>query len=197
MSVSLKKGQKVSLTKSALKLDQCFVGLGWDTGKYKGRYDFDLDVSVFMVGKNGRVKDTDFIFYFNKEHESGAVTHCGDNRTGDGDGDDEQVLLNLKKVPKNIEELVVVVTIYDGPKRGQNFGQVENAYIRLVNGDVNNEKTQDEIIRYNLEQDFSFSNSVVFCSIFMENGEWQFKALGEGSMDELGDICSKYGIEIE
>lgn len=197
MSVSLKKGQKISLTKSALKLDKCFVGLGWDTGKYKGRYDFDLDVSVFMVGKNGRVKDDDFIFYFNQKHKSGSVTHCGDNRTGDGDGDDEQVLLNLKKVPDNIEELVVVVTIYDGPKRGQNFGQVENAYIRLVNGDINDESTQDEVVRYNLEQDFSFSNSVIFCSIFRENGEWQFKALGDGSMDELGDICSKYGIETE
>ena len=136
MAIQLKKGQKIDLTKGNPGLKHIKLGLGWDTNVFDGGEDFDLDVSLFMVGKSGRVEnDEDFIFYNNLKHPSGAVEHLGDNRTGDGDGDDEEILVDFSKMPNTIEKIAVTVTIYEAKERRQNFGQVNNSYVRVVNSD--------------------------------------------------------------
>ena len=151
MAVSLKKGQKVDLTKTNPGLKEVLIGLGWDTNKYDGGKDFDLDSSVFMLGANGKVaSDDDFVFYGNLKHKSGAVEHMGDNLTGAGEGDDEQIKIDLSKVPADVEKIDFTVTIYEAEERKQNFGQVENAFIRVVNS-----ATGEELIRYDLGEDFS------------------------------------------
>ena len=151
MAVSLAKGQKVDLTKTNPGLKEVLIGLGWDTNKYDGGKDFDLDASVFMLGANGKVRsDADFVFYGNLKHESGSVEHMGDNLTGAGDGDDEEIKVFLDKVPADVEKIDFTVTIYEAEQRKQNFGQVENAFIRVVN-----KATNEELIRYDLGEDFS------------------------------------------
>jgi stress response protein SCP2 len=148
MAINLMKGQKVDLTKGNPGLRNLLVGLGWDTNKYTGGSDFDLDASVFMLGANGKVRSNlDFIYYGNLKHNSGSVEHMGDNLTGGGDGDDEQIKVNLASVPSDVEKITVAVTIYDADNRRQNFGQVSNAYIRIVD-----ESTRSEVMRFNLEK---------------------------------------------
>ncbi|SHK30299.1 TerD family protein [Tepidibacter formicigenes] len=192
MAVSLKKGQKVDLTKTNPGLNNILVGLGWDVNKYDGGYDFDLDSAVFLLTESGKVNnDSDFIFYNNLKHESGSVTHLGDNRTGDGEGDDEQVKIELNKVPANIHKIDFTVTIHDAIERAQNFGQVSNAYIRVVN-----EETNEELIRYDLGEDFSIENAIVVGELYRHNGEWKFNAIGSGFEGGLAALCNNFGINI-
>lgn len=193
MSINLSKGQRVDLTKGNPNLTNIMAGLGWDVNAFDSGADFDLDASAFMVGKNGRCPtEKEFIFYGNLVHDSGAVTHMGDNLTGEGEGDDEQIEIDLSKVPSNIEKIAITVTIYDADKRRQNFGQVSNAYIRLVD-----ETTGAEIIRYDLGEDFSIETAVVVGELYRNNGEWKFNAIGSGFQGGLAALCGHYGIEVE
>ena len=191
MAISLTKGQKVDLTKNNPGLKNVLVGLGWDINRFDSGSDFDLDASAFLVQENGKVSgDQDFIFYSNLEHPSGAVVHLGDNRTGAGDGDDEQITVDLSKVPENIARIAFTVTIYDAESRRQNFGQVANAFIRLVNAD-----TDEEIVRYDLGEDFSIETAMVVGELYRHNGEWKFNAIGSGYQGGLAALCANYGID--
>lgn len=195
MSINLSKGQKISLSKEDPSLSKIVVGLGWDTNKYSGGYDFDLDASCFELGANDKVtKDTDFIFYKNLDSTDGAIHHTGDDRTGGNseDGDDEQIIVDLTKVPDNIQKIAFTATIYDADKRNQNFGQVSNAYVRLAN-----ESTGAEVVRYNLGEDFSIETAIVICEVYKYNGEWKFNAVGAGFSGGLAALCKNYGIDAE
>ena len=189
MPINLSKGQKVNLSKAAPGLKHILVGLGWDTNRYDGGADFDLDASAFITDASGKCEsDKDFIFYGNKEHPSGAVKHMGDNRTGDGEGDDEQIFVDLSAVPANIDKIAVTVTIYDADKRRQNFGQVSNSYCRIVN-----DETGEEIVRYDLGEDYSIETSMVVGELYRNNGEWKFNAIGQGTNDPgLGELVNRY-----
>lgn len=192
MAVNLKKGQKVDLTKTNPGLSKIIAGLGWDTNKYDGGQDFDLDTAAFVVGEDGKAtSDNDFVFYNNLNHSSGAVTHLGDNRTGEGEGDDEQIKLDLDKVPSNIQKIAFTVTIHDGEARGQNFGQISNAFIRIFN-----EATNEELIRYDLSEDYSIETAVVVAELYRHNGEWKFAAVGSGFEGGLGALCGNFGISL-
>ncbi|MFU0825596.1 TerD family protein [Clostridium sp.] len=192
MGIVLKKGQKIDLTKGNPSLTKITVGLGWDTNAYDGGYDFDLDASVFMVGKSGRVEnDEDFIFYNNLRHPSGSVEHTGDNRTGEGDGDDEAIKVDLKKIPDYIDKIAFTVTIYDAKARNQNFGQVSNSYVRVVD-----ENNGSEVLRYDLGEDFSIETAIVVCEIYRYNGEWKFNAIGSGFEGGLEALCKNYGLNV-
>lgn len=191
MPISLQKGQKVDLTKGNPSLKKIMVGLGWDVNQYDGQADFDLDASAFLLGENGKViVPEDFIFYSNLKHKSGAVEHMGDNLTGEGDGDDEQIKVDLTKIPENISKVAFTVTIYDSDVRRQNFGQVSNAYIRIVD-----EVTDQELIRYDLGEDFSIETAVVVGEIYKHNGDWKFNAIGSGFQGGLAALCANYGVE--
>ena len=192
MAVSLRKGQKVDLTKGNPSLKKILIGLGWDTNKYDGGFDFDLDAAAFLLGANGKVNsDDDFIFYNNLKHISGSVEHMGDNLTGEGEGDDEEIKIDLEKVPANVEKIDFTVTIYDAEKRRQTFGQVSNAYIRVVD-DV----TQQELIRYDLGEDFSVETAVVVGEIYRHKGEWKFNAIGSGWSGGLAALGKNYGVNV-
>ena len=192
MAIQLKKGQKIDLTKGNPGLKHIRLGLGWDTNMFDGGDDFDLDVSLFMVGKSGKVEqDEDFIFYNNLKHPSEAVEHLGDNRTGDGDGDDEEMLVDFSKMPDRIEKIAVTVTIYEAKERRQNFGQVNNSYVRLLNSD-----NDEELLRYDLGEDFSIETAVVVCEIYKNNGEWKFSAEGAGFEGGLEALCKQYGLNV-
>ena len=192
MPINLSKGQKVDLTKGNPGLKNVMVGLGWDVNAFDSGADFDLDAAAFMVDSNGKCPtEKEFVFYGNLEHPSGAIKHMGDNRTGDGEGDDEQIEVNLADIPANIEKIAFTATIYDAETRRQNFGQVSNAYIRLVNVETN-----EEIIRYDLGEDFSIETTVVVGEIYRHNGEWKFNAIGSGFQGGLAALCGHYGIEV-
>ena len=192
MTVSLQKGQKVDLTKSNPGLAKILVGLGWDTNKYDGGADFDLDAAAFLLGSNGKVtSDGDFVFYNNLKHASGAVEHMGDNLTGDGEGDDEQIKIELGKIPANIEKIDFTVTIHEAEARKQNFGQVSNAFIRIVD-DGNNQ----ELIRYDLGEDFSVETAVVVGELYRNNGEWKFNAIGSGFSGGLAALGRNFGVNV-
>ncbi|MBR2215830.1 MAG: TerD family protein [Selenomonadaceae bacterium] len=192
MAVSLQKGQKVDLTKSNPGLAKILVGLGWDTNKYDGGADFDLDAAAFLLGSNGKVtSDGDFVFYNNLKHASGAVEHMGDNLTGDGEGDDEQIKIELGKIPANIEKIDFTVTIHEAEARKQNFGQVSNAFIRIVD-DGNNQ----ELIRYDLGEDFSVETAVVVGELYRNNGEWKFNAIGSGFSGGLAALGRNFGVNV-
>lgn len=192
MAVSLKKGQKVDLTKTNPGLKEILIGLGWDTNKYDGGSEFDLDTAAFMLGGNGKVaSDGDFVFYGNLKHASGSVEHLGDNLTGAGEGDDEQIKIDLSKVPESVEKIDFTVTIYEAEERKQNFGQVENAFIRVVNT-ANNE----ELIRYDLGEDFSVETAVVIGELYRNKGEWKFNAIGSGFSGGLAALCNNFGVNV-
>ena len=192
MAITLSKGQKVSLTKVNPGLKNIVVGLGWDTNKYDGGFDFDLDSAAFLLGENDKVNsDSDFIFYNNLKHSSGAVQHLGDNLTGEGDGDDEQVKLDLSLVPQNVNKIAFTVTIHEAQERRQNFGQVNNSYVRVVNADTN-----QELLKYELGEDFSIETAVVVCEIYRHNGEWKFNALGSGFEGGLEALCKNFGVNV-
>ena len=192
MAVSLKKGQKVDLTKTNPGLKEILIGLGWDTNKYDGGSAFDLDAAAFLLGANGKVNgDGDFIFYGNLKHASGSTEHLGDNLTGAGEGDDEQIKIDLSKVPDNIEKIDFTVTIYEADERKQNFGQVENAFIRVVNM-----ATNEELIRYDLGEDFSVETAVVIGELYRNKGEWKFNAIGSGFSGGLAALCNNFGVNV-
>ena len=192
MAVSLSKGQKVDLTKGNPGLSKIIVGLGWDTNKYDGGADFDLDAAAFLLAANGKVaSDSDFVFYGNLKHSSGGVEHMGDNLTGEGDGDDEQIKVNLAAVPASVDKIVFTVTIYEAESRKQNFGQVSNAYIRIVD-----ETANAELIRYDLGEDFSVETAVVVGELYRNNGEWKFNAIGSGFQGGLKALCQNYGVNV-
>jgi tellurium resistance protein TerD len=191
VAISLSKGQKIDLTKGNAGLSKINVGLGWDTNKYDGGADFDLDASAFLLGANGKVtKDEDFVFYKAKLHPSGSV-ECGpDNQTGEGEGDDEHIDVDLSMVPPVYQKIAFVATIYDSEARKQNFGQVNNAYIRIVNA-VNGV----EIMRYDLAEEFSTETAVIVAELFRDDAEWKFQAIGNGLKGGLMAVCSKFGID--
>lgn len=190
MTVSLKKGQKVDLTKGNAGLKNIVIGLGWDTNKYDGDKDFDLDAAAFLTTGSGKVSsDADFIFFNNLAHASGGVTHLGDNLTGEGDGDDEQVKLELAKIPAEYEKVSFTVTIFEGEERSQNFGQISNAFIRVID-----ESNGEELLRYDLSEDYSIETAVVVGELYRHNGEWKFAAIGAGFEGGLGALCSNFGI---
>ena len=192
MAVSLKKGQKVELTKGNPNLKKVLIGLGWDTNKYDGGFDFDLDAAAFLLGANGKVTtDTDFVFYNNLKHPSGAVEHMGDNLTGEGEGDDEEIKIDLSKVPQNIDKIDFTVTIYEATERKQSFGQVENAYIRVVD-----DLTGKELIRYDLGEDFSIETAVVVGQLYRHGADWKFNAIGSGFEGGLAALGKNYGVNV-
>ncbi|MGK0467832.1 TerD family protein [Clostridium sp.] len=192
MAISLKKGQKVDLTKTNPGLTNVIVGLGWDTNKYDGGAAFDLDAAAFLVGANGKVlSDNDFIFYNNPKDSSESVTHLGDNKTGEGEGDDEQIRIELNKVPASVEKINFTVTIHEAVERSQNFGQVSNAFIRILN-----ENSNEELIRYDLSEDYSIETAVVVAELYRNSGEWKFSAVGSGFEGGLNALCSNFGISV-
>ena len=192
MPINLSKGQKVSLTKGNPGLKNIMVGLGWDVNAFDTGADFDLDAAAFMLGSSGRCPtDKEFIFYGNLEHTTGAVKHMGDNLTGEGEGDDEQIEVKLTDVPANVERIAFTVTIYEAEARRQNFGQVSNAYIRIVDKDTN-----QELIHYDLGEDFSIETAIVVGELYKHNGEWKFNAIGSGFQGGLAALCGHFGIEV-
>ena len=191
MAISLTKGQNISLSKTDPSLKNVLVGLGWDARSTDGQ-DFDLDASVFMATENGKVpSDRHFIFYNQLVSPCGGVEHTGDNLTGDGDGDDESVIVRLDKVESNIKSLFITVTIHDAEARRQNFGQVSNAFVRIVNND-----TSEEIVRFDLSEDYSTETAMVFGEIYRHNGEWKFRAIGQGYKGGLYSLCQQYGVNV-
>lgn len=193
MPISLQKGQKVSLSKGNPGLSKVVVGLGWDVNQFDTGGDFDLDTAAFLLTDTGKVSgQQDFVFFGNIRHASGAVTHMGDNLTGAGDGDDEQITLELSMVPAEISKIAFTVTIYDAESRRQNFGQVNNAFIRMVD-----EGTGEELLRYDLGEDFSIETAVVFGELYRNNGEWKFNAIGSGYQGGLAALCANFGIDAQ
>lgn len=193
MAVNLKKGQRASIDNS-MKLAK--IGLGWDINRYDSGEDFDIDASVFLVGANGKVaSDSDFVFYGNLSARDGAVIHSGDNLTGEGDGDDEQITIDFTKIPEEIEKIVVAVTIYDGEGRKQNFGQISNAFCRLLRLKDEFDEGIEEL-RFDLEDEFSLETGIVFCELYKKNGEWKFNAVAAGYTGGLETICKTYGVNI-
>ena len=193
MPINLSKGQKVSLTKDNPSLKNIMVGLGWDVNAFDSGSDFDLDTAAFMVDDSGRCpSEKEFIFYGNLEHTSGSVKHMGDNLTGGGDGDDEQIMIDLSLIPQNISKIAFTVTIYDADNRRQNFGQVSNSFVRIVD-----QTTGQEMIRYDLGEDFSIETAIVVGELYRNGAEWKFNAIGSGFQGGLAALCGHYGIDAE
>lgn len=191
MGVSLSKGGNVSLSKEAPGLTAINIGLGWDTNTFSGG-EFDLDASAILVGANGKVvSDKHFVFFNNLTSPDGSVQHTGDNLTGEGDGDDEVIKADLNSIPAEVEKIVVVVSIYDADSRNQNFGAVRNAFIRVVN-----QNGGTEIARYDLTEDASVETAMVFGEVYRSNGEWKFKAVGQGYASGLVGIASDFGVNV-
>lgn len=191
MAISLTKGGNVNLSKEAPGIQQTTIGLGWNPRATDGQA-FDLDAIAFLVGENGKVRaDNDFIFFNNLKSSDGSVVHQGDNRTGEGDGDDEKLTVDLTKVPADVARVVFAATIYDGAGRNQNFGQVSNAYIRVVNN-----AGGSEIARYDLSEDGSTETAMIFGELYKNNGEWKFRAIGQGFGGGLGPLAASYGVAV-
>jgi stress response protein SCP2 len=202
MSISLQKGQKVSLSKESAGLTAVMVGLGWDEvrqtksggflssllGLGSKEADIDCDASAILL-QNGRLVDkSDVVYFANLNHKSGTVHHQGDNLTGAGEGDDEQILIDLSRIPEQYDRIVLVVNIFRATARNQHFGMVENAFIRLV--DVRNNK---EICKYNLTENYSGMTAMIFGEVYRHNGEWKFNAIGQGTTDpDLSGLCKRY-----
>lgn len=192
MGVTLRKGGNISLEKVAPGMTKILVGLGWDERSTDGT-DFDLDASLFLLKEDGKVReDSDFIFYGNLTSGCGSVAHQGDNRTGEGEGDDEAVKIDLAKVPADVNKISIVITIHEAQKRNQNFGQVANAFIRVVN-----DETNEEVARYDLTEDYSIETALIFGEIYRHNGEWKFKAVGQGYEGGLKALATGFGINID
>jgi len=191
MAVVLSKGGNVNLSKEDPSLNKISGGLGWDVRVTSGAA-YDLDASAFMLTSNGKVRsDTDFIFYNCKQSTCGSIVHQGDNRTGEGDGDDESIKVELNKIPSGIERVAFTVTIHDAQVRGQNFGQIEKAFIRIVNDESGN-----EVARYDLSEEASSVTAMIFGELYRYNGEWKFKAIGQGFNQGLGPLASNYGVNV-
>jgi tellurium resistance protein TerD len=194
MAINLQKGQRVSLD-NTMKL--ALVGLGWDTNKYDGQEDFDLDASAFLLGANGKlIRDEDFVFYNNLNGRDGAVVHTGDNRTGDGDGDDEVIIIDFEKLPPEIERIAICVTIDDAERKRQNFGQVSNAYIRIAKLQDEFDTVGEQVLKFDLEEEFSIETALVVAEIYKKNGEWKFNAIAAGYQGGLAAICRSFGANV-
>ncbi len=188
--ISLAKGQKVDLTKTNPGLTKIFIGLGWDTNKYDGGGEFDLDAVAFLVKEDGKASgDGAFIFYNNRQDPSGSIVLSEDNRTGAGDGDDESLTINLPTVPADVAKIAICINIHEAAARSQNFGQVSNAYVRVANSDSN-----EELMRYDLGEDYSIETGIVACEIYRHNGEWKFNAVGSGFQGGLASLAATYGL---
>jgi len=188
--INLQKGQKIDLTKGHPSLKRVIVALGWSPQTKVGE-QFDLDASVFMANSNGKcMKDEDFIFYNNLKHSSEAVIHSGDDRTGDSEGDDEIITVDFSKMPNNIEELDFIVTIHDAHSRSQNFGQVNDAYVRVLDPEQNN----IQLLKFDLGEDFSVETAVSVCKIYRKDGEWKFSAEGVGYAHGLDGFVRDHGL---
>ena len=193
MPVNLQKGQKVSLTKGNPGLKKVVVGLGWDVNQFDTGGDFDLDAAAFLLTDGGKVSGSeDFVFYGNLKHPSGCAEHMEDNLTGAGEGDDEQIRIDLSLVPANISKIAFTVTIYEAEARRQNFGQVNNAFIRIYN-----EETGEEMLRYDLGEDFSIETAAVFGELYKNGSEWKFNAIGSGFQGGLAALCANFGVDVE
>lgn len=192
MALSLSKGGNLSLSKTDPSLNRLIAGLGWDPRTTDGK-EFDLDASVFMVTENGKVRsEKDLIYYNQMTSPCGSVSHTGDNRTGAGEGDDEQVKVDLSRVPADVQRLVVTVTIHDAQARGQSFGQVANAFMRVVNED-----TGSEVVRYDLTEDYSTETAMIFGEIYRHGAEWKLRAVGQGYAGGLKALCDQFGISAD
>ncbi|MDY6123921.1 MAG: TerD family protein [Campylobacter sp.] len=190
MAVNLTKGGRISLNKEAPGLKKILIGLGWDTNASDTGVDFDLDASVFLLDSNAKVaNEKDFVFYNNLSSSDGSVVHTGDNRTGEGDGDDESIKVDLSKISSSIKEIAIVVTIHEAAQRKQNFGMVRNAFIRLVN-----DETNTEIVRYDLEEDYSTETGLLFGRLYFKDNEWKFSAVGTGYKEGLDGFCKQFGL---
>jgi tellurium resistance protein TerD len=191
MALSLAKGGNISLSKADPTLTRILLGLGWDARSTSGD-EFDLDASAFMLNDSGKVRsDADFIFYNQLRSAEGSLEHTGDNRTGDGDGDDEALKIDLPKVPTDIQRIIFPVTIHDAQSRRQNFGMVKNAFIRVVNDD-----TGVELARYDLSEDASTETAMIFGEVYRHNGEWKFRAVGQGYAGGLHALAKDHGVNI-
>ncbi|MGZ4521131.1 MAG: TerD family protein [Mycobacteriaceae bacterium] len=193
MGVSLSKGGNVSLTKEAgsAGLAAVTVGLGWDVRTTTGT-DFDLDASAIACGADGKVaSDKHFVFFNNLTSPDGSIQHTGDNLTGEGEGDDEAIKVNVASVPAEIDKIVFPVSIYDGENRSQNFGQVSNAFIRIVN-----QANNTELARYDLSEDASTETAMVFGELYRSGAEWKFRAVGQGYASGLAGIAKDYGVNV-
>lgn len=191
-SLTLSKGSNLSLTKADPGLSKALIGLGWDPRTTSGE-SFDLDASAILVGRNGKVRSNDdFIFYNQLEAKDGSVKHLGDNRTGEGDGDDEQILIDLNTVSADIERVVIVVSIDQAEARRQNFGQVRDAFCRVVNQD-----TDVEVVRYDLSEDAAAETTMIFAEIYRNGVEWKFRAVGQGYASGLHGIATDFGIVLD
>jgi len=191
MAITLQKGGNVSLSKADPGLVNAVIGLGWDARSTDGS-PFDLDGSVFLLGDSGKVlSDAHFVFYNQKTSPDGAVVHSGDNKTGAGEGDDEQIKINLPKVDTAIQRVVFAVTIHETETRRQNFGQVRNAFIRVLNQDSNT-----ELARFDLSEDYSTETAMVFGEIYRHSGEWKFKAVGQGFAGGLQALATDHGVSV-
>ncbi|HOW76004.1 MAG TPA: TerD family protein [Candidatus Competibacteraceae bacterium] len=191
MAISLNKGGRLSLNKEAPGLTKALIGLGWDARATDGSA-FDLDASAFLLSADGKVRsEADFIFYNQLKSSCGSVEHTGDNLTGAGEGDDEVIKVDLSRVPAEVQKIAFTVTIHEADARKQNFGQVGNAYIRVVNADNNT-----EITRYDLAEDASTETAMIFGELYRHSGEWRFTAVGQGYAGGLAAMCRQYGINI-
>lgn len=192
MAISLRKGENVSLSKNDPNLKNVLIGLGWEARTSDGG-DFDLDASVFLCSESGKVQSDDhLVFYGSLKSPCGSVEHTGDNLTGDGDGDDESIKVALNNIPQNISRLVVVVTIHNATERKQNFGMVHDAFVRLVNSD-----TQQEILRFDLSEDYSTETAMIFGELYRRGEEWKFRAVGQGYAGGLHALCLLHGVNVE
>jgi tellurium resistance protein TerD len=191
MSISLSKGGNLSLSKEAPGLSKIIIGLGWDTRSTDGQA-FDLDASAFLLNQNEKIRsDADFIFYNQLKSADGSVEHTGDNTTGEGEGDDEQIKVDLNRVPQDVQKISVAVTIHDADARKQNFGMVSNAFIRVVN-----EANNGEIARYDLSEDASTNTAMIFGELYRHGAEWKFRAVGQGYDGGLGPLARNFGVNV-
>ena len=191
-SLTLTKGNNLSLTKADPGLERALIGLGWDPRTTSGEA-FDLDASALLVGADGKVRSQDdFIFYNQLQAKDGSVVHLGDNRSGVGDGDDEQILIDLSLIAADVDRVVIVVSIDQADARGQNFGQIRGAYCRVLNQD-----TDQEVVRYDLSEDAAPETSMIFAEIYRNRAEWKFRAVGQGYASGLHGIATDFGISLD
>ena len=191
MGVRLSKGQKVDLTKTNPGLQVVMAGLGWDVSHNQSQYD--LDASAFLTGASGKVQsDSDFVFYNNPSGGNGSILYSSDNRTGAGTGDDEQIRIELNKVPQHIHRIAFTITIHDAQMKGQNFGQVSNAYVRIFNA-----MTNEELLRFDLGRDFTVETAIVAAELYRHNGEWKFNAIASGFQGGLAALCRNFGVSVD
>ena len=199
-AISLEKGQKVDLTKGS-GATKFYTGLGWDAPAMQGGHEYDLDASAILLGTDGKILNGDsknFIFYGNLNHASGAVTHTGDNLTGAGDGDDEVIIIDTSKLPADCDEVSFIVTIHDAAARGQNFGSIKNAFVRILPANADNtpaEGTQPSL-RYDLNEDYSMFTAIQVGSVYRKDGEWKFDPVGQGFKADLKGVLSQYGAQV-